>query len=121
MLKLKNQFKIINIYLFVFIGLLFININQVIASPKKESSDKKRDISKINKSEEKNKKQKEDIKRFYTIHKEFKEYSIEKNNEIIKILENPELMEILKQKAEEETKNLKEEGSSSKQSDDSKK
>lgn len=31
MLKLKNQFKIISIYLFVFIGLLFINMNQVIA------------------------------------------------------------------------------------------
>ncbi|KOR75222.1 hypothetical protein CPX_001814, partial [Candidatus Phytoplasma pruni] len=27
----KNQFKIISIYLFVFIGLLFINMNQVIA------------------------------------------------------------------------------------------
>ncbi|WP_024563505.1 SVM family protein [Candidatus Phytoplasma tritici] len=45
MVKLKNQFKIINIYLFIFLGVLFIINNQKVMAMENNSKDKsKKDI-----------------------------------------------------------------------------
>ncbi|XXP77144.1 MAG: SVM family protein [Lettuce witches'-broom phytoplasma] len=112
--KLKNQFKMIYLCLMTFIGLLFLfNNYQLMAAPKKEKE--------IASSKEIKKTNKKDVQNYFELYKTLENYSEEDRNKIIEILENPELLNILKQRAEEEGKSSKEKGSSSKKSDDSKK
>ncbi|WP_024563292.1 SVM family protein [Candidatus Phytoplasma tritici] len=105
MFKLQKQFKIISIFLFVFLGLFLINnnVHQVIATPKKNHE---KDI--ISSKEE----SKKDIKNFYELYNTLENYSEEERNKIIQMLSNPEITKIL----EEKTKEIKnqEKGSSSK-------
>ncbi|MEC4559255.1 MAG: SVM family protein ['Conium maculatum' witches'-broom phytoplasma] len=116
MFKSKNQFKTIYLCLITFLGILFIFHNyQVMAAPKKEKG------KEIASSKEIKKTNKTDVQNYFELYKILENYSEEDRNKIIEILENPDLVEILKQKAEEESKSSKEKGSSSKQSDDSKK
>ncbi|AOF54642.1 effector, AYWB SAP11-like protein [Maize bushy stunt phytoplasma] len=116
MLKIKNQFKIISIYLFMFIGLLFINMNQVMASPKKEDRGKN-----VATSKEKETLTKEEVKRFFEYHKTFETYSDEDKIKIIEKITDPEVSKLLDEYNEKKRKSSKEESSSSKKPDNSKK
>ncbi|AYJ01094.1 hypothetical protein CWO85_00890 [Candidatus Phytoplasma ziziphi] len=105
MVKLQNQFKIISICLFTFLGLFLItnNVHQIMAAPKKNHG---KDI--ISSKEE----SKKDVKNFYELHNTLENYSEEDRNKIIQMLSNPEITKILEKKAKE-TK-TQEKGSSSK-------
>ncbi|MBP5836227.1 SVM family protein [Candidatus Phytoplasma meliae] len=116
MFQLKNQFKTIYLCLIAFLGILFIfNNHQVMAAPKKEKG------KEIASSKEIKKTNKKDVQNYFELYKTLENYSEEDRNKIIEILENPELLNALQQKAEEEGKISKEKGSSSKKSDESKK
>ncbi|WP_341266663.1 SVM family protein [Candidatus Phytoplasma fraxini] len=115
MFKLQNQFKIISFCLIIFLGFLFIFNNQVMAAPKKEHG------KEIASSKEPEKTTKQDVKNYFELYNALEEYSDEDRNKIIKILQDPELTQMLQNKNEKKTKKLNEKGSSSKKSDDSKK
>ncbi|MDO8030255.1 SVM family protein ['Planchonia careya' phytoplasma] len=110
MFKLQNQFKIISICLFIFLGLLFaMNNNQVMASSKKHGKDI------ISPKEE----SKQNVKKYFELYNTLENYSEEDRNKIIQMLSNPEIIKILKEEAK--SANTQQKGSSSKKTDNSEK
>ncbi|WP_341266770.1 SVM family protein [Candidatus Phytoplasma fraxini] len=92
MLKLKNQFKIISIYLFVFIGLLFINMNQVMAmqnNKNKQTSEKEPTNEEVDCFFNLLKKQKEIIQTIKLKHPHLKDASFKEIEEWICLDINP--------------------------------
>ncbi|WEK82326.1 MAG: putative secreted protein, SAP11-like [Candidatus Phytoplasma pruni] len=99
MFKVKNQFKVISIYLFVFISLLFIfNNNQVMAAPKKEHG------KGIASSKEPEETTKQDIKNYFELYNVLEKCSDEDRNKIIEMLQDPEFTQLLQKKPKRKQK-----------------
>ncbi|MDV3189955.1 MAG: SVM family protein [Sweet potato little leaf phytoplasma] len=113
MMKIKNKLYFLPLFLMIFLGLfILININQVMAAPKK--NDKCKEISSSEKPEKITKK---DILQYYELYNTLENYSEEDRNKIIQMLSDSQTLEFLKQEALKSKKT----GSSSKKPDDSKK
>ncbi|MDO8059419.1 hypothetical protein OC683_02275 ['Crotalaria aegyptiaca' phytoplasma] len=115
MIQVKNKLYL----LIICLGLcFFMNINHVMAAPKK--NDKGKEISSSEKKESKI--TKKDISKYYELVHILEDYSEEDRSQFIEILSDPQKLKSLQEKASQE-KALKEQktGSSSKKPNDSKK
>ncbi|MDV3202507.1 MAG: SVM family protein [Candidatus Phytoplasma stylosanthis] len=113
MMQIKKKLHILPFFLMSFLGLfLLININPVIAAPKK--NDKGKEIASSEKQEKTTKK---DISQYYELHNTLENYSEEDRNKIIQMLSDPQILRFL----QEEALKSKKTGSSSQKPDDSKK
>ncbi|UQV27401.1 SVM family protein [Candidatus Phytoplasma asiaticum] len=112
-MQVKNKLHLLPFFLISFLGLfLLININSVMAAPKK--NDKGKEISS---SQKKEKTTKKDVSQYYELYNTLENYSEEDRNKIIKMLSDPKILKSLQEKA----LNSQKTGSSSKKPDDSKK
>ncbi|MFW8664746.1 SVM family protein, partial [Candidatus Phytoplasma citri] len=91
MMQVKNKLHLLPFFLISYLGLFFlININHVMAAPKK--NDKGKEISSSEKEEKITKK---DISQYYELYNTLKDYSEEDQNKIIQILSDPEISKLL--------------------------
>ncbi|CAP18376.1 conserved hypothetical protein [Candidatus Phytoplasma mali] len=117
MFKFKSQIKVIYICLFIILGLFFIiNNNHVMASPPKKDSNKGKSIDKSVSS----KRETVSIREYRELEMALNQLPEEERNTIMETLNNPEKMEVLLKKAQDEA-NKKRGGSSSSQHDDNNK
>ncbi|MDV3157496.1 MAG: SVM family protein [Candidatus Phytoplasma australasiaticum] len=113
MMQVKNKLYLLPFFLISSLGLLvLININPVMAVPKK--NDKGKEIAPSEKKEQFTKK---DILKYYELYNTLEKYSEEERNIVIQMLSDSKKLNFL---IEEELK-FKKTGSSSKKPDDSKK
>ncbi|MDV3166534.1 MAG: SVM family protein ['Waltheria sp.' little leaf phytoplasma] len=113
MMQIKNKLHLLPFFFIICLGLfILININPVMAAPKK--NDKGKEISSSGKQEKITKK---NISQYYELYNTLENYSEEDRNTIIQMLSDPKILKFLQQEALKSQKT----GSSSKNSDDSKK
>ncbi|MDW3617554.1 MAG: SVM family protein [Candidatus Phytoplasma pruni] len=116
MFKIKNNLLLLNVFALIFLGLFLISSdNYIMAAPKKEHG------KEIASSKEPEKTTKQDVKNYFELYNVLETCSNEDRNKIIEILQDPELKQMLQNQTKKKTKKLNEKGSSSKQSDNSKK
>ncbi|MDV3201485.1 MAG: SVM family protein [Candidatus Phytoplasma australasiaticum] len=113
MMQIKNKLHLLPFFFIICLGLfILININPVIAAPKK--NDKGKEISSSDKQEKITKK---NISQYYELYNTLENYSEEDRNKIIQMLSDSQILKFLK----EEALKSKKIGSSSQKPDDSKK